>query len=100
MPLGLVKGHDIVHINIIKVKLQRRMPQAAWSMPVASYRFVDNQPANLCTEVCRLVVHRRGQMGSGSQVLIIRLGSLVQRLTVYTVATVNFICLLHWTTNL
>ena len=29
-----------------------------------------------------------------------RLGCLVQRLTVYTVATVNSICLLHWTTNL
>ena len=36
-------------------------------------------------------------MGSGSQV---RLGCLVQRLRVYTVATVNSICPLHWTTNL
>ena len=40
--------------------------------------------ATNCTGVCRLVVHRRGQMGSGSQVL----NCLVQRLTVYTVATV------------
>ena len=42
-----------------------------------------------CMRDCRLVVHRRGQMGSGSQVLNYRLGCLAQKLTVYTVATVN-----------
>ena len=44
------------------------------------------------TEVCKLVVHRRGHIGGGSQLLkyLIRLGCQNQSLTVHTVTTTMY----------
>ena len=40
------------------------------------------------TEVCKLVVHRRRQIGSGSQAHEVRLSESKARLTVYTISAI------------